>query len=262
MSKGLIQREEFRTKKSPLFRNRQRLILRHLKKGAVEDDDDAKSKGEKKRNKTNDEINKKNKKKKKNSSKTDKSNQNRHKSRNKGNMQNASKNSNKSKKKKKLDSKDSPNTKQSPKNSKNIIDLLSNPYEAGVQFRQTLDRTLKLGITKPLTSEQKSIYYFDDRFLESSKSTTGDNRKSGNNISEGAKAFVERKDDFLDDEFDLNYDLYSEDNDYIPEVLVIGKSKQLIRRSILFKLMSLTKIPSFGTKSKNYQGRQVRLVDL
>lgn len=104
-----------------------------------------------------------------------------------------------------------------------IINLLSNPYEAGVQFRQTLDRTLNLGMKKPLTNEQKAIYYLDDRFLDSSTTSSSSVSSSGSSLpSEGALAFVQRKQNGLfDDDLDFGYSLY-EDNDYIPEVLVIG----------------------------------------
>ena len=119
------------------------------------------------------------------------------------------------------------------KKNNNLINLLANPYEAGVQLRQTIDRTLNSNIKKPLTSEQKSIYYLDDRFLDSgasssSGSSSGDSMSlmnGGRNSipSEGALGFLERKKNSFNDLLDnYDYSIY-EDNDYVPEVLVIGK---------------------------------------
>ncbi len=130
-------------------------------------------------------------------------------------------------------------------NKNNIIKILSNPYEAGQQFRQTIDRTLNLG-KQPLTPQQKSIYYFDDRFLESgtssgsvgsggSTSTTSGStnigiasssgsgvNNSGQLPSEAAMAFAQRQSDILEEKDEL-YGLLDENAEYIPEVLVIGE---------------------------------------
>ena len=130
------------------------------------------------------------------------------------------------------------NQKPKPKNKKkNIIQILSNPYEAGVQLRQTIDRTLNLG-KKPLTPQQKSIYYFDDRFLETDTSRSDNASGSGGSgssnsdkssgsgsiidASQAAIAFAQRQNDILEEKDEL-YGLLDDDAEYIPEVLVIGE---------------------------------------
>lgn len=148
---------------------------------------------------------------------------------NNSNNSNSKKSQNKSKSSSNNKKKNSNNSNKKKNN--NLINLLANPYEAGVQLRQTIDRTLNLNIKKPLTSEQKSIYYLDDRFLDSgatsrSGGSSSDSMSlSGRNSipSEGALGFLERKKNSFNDLLDnYDYSIY-EDDDYIPEVLVIGK---------------------------------------
>lgn len=192
---------------SSLIHSSRRQLVRRQAKGGNNNSNDASDDKNKKKTKSNNSN--KNSNKGKNQKK--KNNQNKEQILNSSNKANKNKNNNKNRKQ----------TKRPPKNSKNIINLLSNPYEAGVQLRQTLDRTIKLGMKKPLTSQQKSIYYLDDRFLDSGTGSISDD-SIGSSISEGALAFIERKSNSFDDIFESSALLY-EDNEYIPEVLVIGE---------------------------------------
>jgi len=136
----------------------------------------------------------------------------------KGNSRKNKNNSNKNKpqqSKKKGKPKPKPQKKQPPKDSENILSLLSNPFKAGKKFRQSLNSAFTT-LGPRLSPEQRSIYYLDDRFLES----------SATNPYEGALAFAERNPLF---------DQVSDD--YIPEVLVIGASgaigRLVVRRMVL-----------------------------
>lgn len=109
--------------------------------------------------------------------------------------------------------------KGSPVNSGNILSLLSNPYKAGKELRKTLNTALE-SFGSGLSPEQKSIYFLDDRFLEPSSSTP----------SKGAIDFAQRN------------SLFERlgpigNDDYIPEVLVIGATgaigRLVVRRLIL-----------------------------
>lgn len=128
---------------------------------------------------------------------------------------------NKNKKKKSTKKQTTDNSKN-----KNILSLLSNPFEAGKQFRETLDSVIKSAST--LSPNQKAIYYLDDRILE-------DNTRNPNrfdNLSEGALAFAQRN--VLSDSMNA---LDSMEEDYIPEVLVIGATgaigRLVVRRLVL-----------------------------
>ena len=128
-----------------------------------------------------------------------------------------------------------PKQKRPPKNSGNIISLLSNPYKAGKQFRQTLDSVLKSAST--LSPERKAIYYLDDRFLDDTDVITPDSGFDST-LSEGALAFAQRGPlvDGMGDEWPL-LDGTFDDDDYIPEVLVIGATgaigRLVVRRMLL-----------------------------
>lgn len=134
---------------------------------------------------------------------------------------NAKKNKNKNnpqQSKKKGKPKPKPQNKAGPKNSDSILSLLTNPFQAGKKLRKSLDSALTT-FGPGLSPEQRSIYYLDDRFLES----------SATNPSEGALAFAERNPLF--DQVDSSSD------DYIPEVLVVGASgaigRLVVRRMVL-----------------------------
>ena len=128
-----------------------------------------------------------------------------------------------------------PKQKRPPRNSGNIISLLSNPYKAGKQFRQTLDSVLKSAST--LSPERKAIYYLDDRFLDDTDVITPDSGFDST-LSEGALAFAKRGPlvDGMGDEWSL-LDGTFDDDDYIPEVLVIGATgaigRLVVRRMLL-----------------------------
>ena len=100
----------------------------------------------------------------------------------------------------------------------NILSLLSNPYKAGKELRKTINTALE-SLGPGLSPEQKSIYYLDDRFLESTTTPT-----------KGALDFAQRN--TLFDRIGS-----SADDDYIPEVLVIGATgaigRLVVRRLIL-----------------------------
>ena len=110
------------------------------------------------------------------------------------------------------DLRSSPPDKKPPQNAGKILSLLSNPFEAGKSLRQSLDSAFGT----VLSPQQRSIYYLDDRFRESSTP------------SENALAFAERSPLF---------DQFSYDEDYIPEVLVIGATGEIgrlvVRRLVL-----------------------------
>jgi len=121
------------------------------------------------------------------------------------------------------DSKSSQQSKKRKKsiNNSNFFSLLSNPYKAGKQLRQTLDSVLK----PPISPEQRAIYYLDDRFLE--------NGNLNADISQGALAFAQRNPLF--DQIRMKDS--NIDQDYIPEVLVIGATgsigRQVVKRLLL-----------------------------
>jgi hypothetical protein len=100
-----------------------------------------------------------------------------------------------------------PPEKKPPTNAGNILSLLSNPYEAGKSLRQTLDSAFT-SFGPGRSPQQRSTYYLDDRFRESST------------LSENALAFAERSPLF---------DQVRDDQDYIPEVLVIGATGEIGR---------------------------------
>jgi Predicted nucleoside-diphosphate-sugar epimerases len=110
-------------------------------------------------------------------------------------------------------------------NNSNFFSLLSNPYQAGKQLRQTLDSVLK----PPISPEQRAIYYLDDRFLESASG----NGNINTDISQGAIAFAQRNPLF--DQIRMKDS--NNDQDYIPEVLVIGATgsigRQVVKRLLL-----------------------------
>lgn len=110
-------------------------------------------------------------------------------------------------------------------NNSNFLSLLSNPYQAGKQLRQTLDSVLK----PPISPEQRAIYYLDDRFLESASG----NGNINTDISQGAIAFAQRNPLF--DQIRMKDS--NNDQDYIPEVLVIGATgsigRQVVKRLLL-----------------------------
>lgn len=118
------------------------------------------------------------------------------------------------------DEKQSPPIQSQDKNVKenNILSLLSNPYKAGKELRKTINTALE-SLGPGLSPEQKSIYYLDDRFLESSPTP-----------SKGALDFAQRN--TLFDRIGSSID-----DDYIPEVLVIGATgsigRLVVRRLIL-----------------------------
>lgn len=103
----------------------------------------------------------------------------------------------------------------------NFFSLLSNPYRAGKQLRQTLDSVLK----PPISPEQRAIYYLDDRFLENGNINT--------DISQGALAFAQRNPLFEQ----IRMKDSNNDQDYIPEVLVVGATgsigRQVVKRLLL-----------------------------
>lgn len=153
----------------------------------------------------------------------------------KGNNKNKSDN-------KKSDNKKSDDTKSDNKSNKNnnsnILSLLSNPFQAGIQFRQTLDSVLKSASN--LSPNQKAIYYLDDRFLDrdSAKSdSSNSNINNNNNLSSGALAFAQRN--ILSSPFPLSSNSKNtyQEQDYIPEVLVIGATgaigRLVVRRLVL-----------------------------
>jgi len=117
------------------------------------------------------------------------------------------------------------------KRKNNLINLF-NPYQAGAKFRQTLDTALSNTLPKPLTPEQRTIYYLDDRFLE----------EKNNNLflpSEKAMAFAQRN--TLHEYTDaFNYLNSKYDNsDYVPEILVIGATGS-IGRLVVKRLLLLS----------------------
>ena len=112
----------------------------------------------------------------------------------------------------------SPIQSQDKNKGNNILSLLSNPYKAGKELRKTINTALE-SLGPGLSPEQKSIYYLDDRFLESTTTP-----------SKGAMDFAQRN--TLFDRIGS-----SADDDYIPEVLVIGATGEIgrlvVRRLIL-----------------------------
>jgi len=125
-------------------------------------------------------------------------------------------------------------------NNNNILSLLSNPFQAGKQFRQTLESVLKSASTLP--PNQKAIYYLDDRFLDrdNTKSDSNNNNDSNNsNLSTGALAFAQRNIPAAlssSNSNSINTNTFLE-QDYIPEVLVIGATgaigRLVVRRLVL-----------------------------
>ena len=152
---------------------------------------------------------------------------------------------NKNKPKKKSEPKDKDTKqqqKQPPKNSENILSLLSNPFKAGKKFRQSLDSaftTLGPGAAAGLSPKQRSIYYLDDRFLESE---TGPSSSSSFDASDGALAFAQRNPLFSFARIGTGTGTSSAgaspNDDYIPEVLVVGATGAIGR--LVVKRMALS----------------------
>jgi len=121
-------------------------------------------------------------------------------------------------------SKKQPQNNNSNSNNNNILSLLSNPFQAGKQLRDTLDSVLKSAAT--MSPNQKAIYYLDDRILE--------DKNKYDNLSEGALAFAQRN--ILSDGMNP-LDSIDMEEDYIPEVLVIGATgaigRLVVRRLVL-----------------------------
>ena len=92
--------------------------------------------------------------------------------------------------------------KKKPTQNTNILEILD-PYKAGKKLRQTLDSAI-LGATG-LSSERRKIYYLDDRFTDRAD----------------APIFAERN--------PLFDRLLDEDDEYIPEVLVVGATGEVGR---------------------------------
>lgn len=107
----------------------------------------------------------------------------------------------------KLGEKNQANLPQGKKQGEGFLGKL-NPFQAGQSLRQTLGTLTSLG--SGLNQETKQKYYLDDRFLES----------SGGALSE-RNPYLERQ----------------EDNNYVPEVLVIGATGEIgrlvVRRLLL-----------------------------
>jgi hypothetical protein len=130
---------------------------------------------------------------------------------------------------KKKKKKNSPNN-ESNTNQKDIFSILSNPYQAGKSLRQTLDDAItslgpKLTSTSPTSpgtpiSPQRSVYYLDDRLLESTPRI----------LSPGAIAFAQRSNTLFD---------RIQKPVYIPEVLVIGATTALGRVIVQRLLLGL-----------------------
>uniref|UniRef100_A0A7S3VCL8 NAD(P)-binding domain-containing protein n=1 Tax=Chaetoceros debilis TaxID=122233 RepID=A0A7S3VCL8_9STRA len=127
---------------------------------------------------------------------------------------------------------------KSKKDGKNILSLLSNavnPYKAGQTLRQTLTNVISNTVPTrpPLSPEERSIYYLDDRFMEESSSNSGGGGggTGGDNsnaiVSQGALAFAQRTGTNSGtagstDVLSLLNESENNNDGYIPEVLVIG----------------------------------------
>jgi NAD(P)H-binding len=121
-----------------------------------------------------------------------------------------------------IDSKDSSTTDND--DSTSLLDRI-NPFKAGQTLRKTIDETINQ-ISSPVTTDPtQSKYYIDDRFLE---------RVGGGDSSSAASATISMKGKSLSDVAKLLW----EQDDYIPEVLVVGASGEVGR--LIVKRLTLT----------------------